>query len=413
MKKVYFKTFGCRTNIYDTQVMKSKLSEFELTEKEDDADVIVVNSCTVTNGADSGVRNYINQASKRGVKVIMSGCGAFNKGKTFLDEGKVFGVLGHSKKHQINTLLKSDKPFLELGDLKSLDNEVITSFHGKTKAFLKIQEGCNFRCSYCIIPYVRGNSRSHYVKDVVNQTQRLVQQGYSEFVLTGTNIGSFGKDKGSSLGELLQNLGSINGVKRIRLGSVEPVQIDDSFKEILGEPWLERHLHVALQHTNEEVLRIMRRRNHLKEDLELFLYLKQLGFALGTDYIVGHPGEDEKNWLIALENFKKFPITHLHGFIYSKRDGTPSASMKSSVKADEAKKRLKTLQKIVKNNNIAFRQKNRVSLSVQVESYKKGVFVGYDQFYNPVHIKSEKNLLKSWQNIEDYEIKEERNEAVI
>ncbi len=411
MKKVYFKTFGCRTNIYDTQVMKSKLSEFELTEDEKEADVIVVNSCTVTNGADSGVRNYINQASKRGVKVIMSGCGAFNKGQTFLDAGKVFGVLGHSKKHEINSLLKSDKPFLELGDLKSLDEEVITSFHGKTKAFLKIQEGCNFRCSYCIIPYVRGNSRSHEIKDVVYQTQKLVEQGFSEFVLTGTNIGSFGKEKGTSLGELLQHLGSIKGVKRIRLGSVEPVQIDESFKEVLKEEWLERHLHVALQHTNEEVLRIMRRRNHLKEDLELFWYLRDMGFALGTDYIVGHPGEDEKNWQIGLENFKKFPITHLHGFIYSKRDGTPSASMKSSVNGDEAKKRLKTLQNITKKNNFDFRKENKVPLLVQIESYKKGFFNGYDQFYNLIHINSDKNLLKSWQEIKEYEIKEEFNEA--
>lgn len=413
MKKVYFKTFGCRTNIYDTEVMKSKLNEFDLTQNEEEAQIIVVNSCTVTNGADSGVRSYINQVSKQGKKVILAGCGAFNNGETFLNQNKVFGVLGHSKKHEISTLLKSDKPFKELGDLTSLDDGVITSFHGKTKAFLKIQEGCNFRCSYCIIPYVRGNSRSVDLQDVVNQTKELVKNGYGEFVLTGTNIGSYGKDKNSTLGLLLQHLGKISGVKRIRLGSVEPVQIDESFKEVLSEPWLERHLHVALQHTNEEVLRIMRRRNHLKDDLELFWYLKDRGFALGTDFIVGHPGEDEKNWEDGFKNFKKFPITHLHGFIYSKRDGTPSALMKQSVNGAVAKKRLKMLENEVKKSNFNFRKEQKVPLEVHVESFKKGFFRGYDQFYNLVHIKSEKNLLKSWQIVENFHIKEEYNEANI
>lgn len=413
MKKVYFKTFGCRTNIYDTEVMKAKLKEFELTEKESEAEVVVVNSCTVTNGADSGVRNYINQLSKRGVKVIMAGCGVFNNGETFLNEGKVFGVLGHSKKHEINSLLKLDKPFIKLGDLKSLDDEIITSFHGKTKAFIKIQEGCNFRCSYCIIPYVRGNSRSYKTSSVIKQIEKLTLEGYNEFVLTGTNIGSYGKEHGTNLGELLQNIGKISGIKRIRLGSIEPVQIDESFKEILNEPWLERHLHIALQHTNEEVLRIMRRRNNLHEDLELFYFLKDLGFALGTDYIVGHPGEDEKNWKDGLKNFKKFPITHLHGFIYSKRDGTPSASMKLNIDKSVAKKRLKILQDIVQKSNLEFRKEHQTPLEVHVESFKGGFFVGYDQFYNQMRIESKKNLLKSWQVVDDFKVKEEYNESNI
>lgn len=413
MKKVYFKTFGCRTNIYDTEVMMHAIKDFTLTSDENEADIIVVNSCTVTNGADSGVRNYINQASKRGVKIIMAGCGVFNKGESLQKNNKVFGVLGHSQKHNINELLKEEKSFFKLGNLTSLDKTIVTKYHGKTKAFLKIQEGCDFRCSYCIIPYVRGNARSQDESLIINQTKSLVHQGYNEFVLTGTNIGSYGKDKKTSLGSLLQKLGAINGVKRVRLGSIEPVQIDSAFKEILDESWLERHLHLALQHTSVEMLNIMRRRNKLWSDLELFSFLAQKGFALGTDFIVGHPGESETLWQDALKNFKNFPITHLHGFIYSKRDGTPSAKMKQDVQGDVSKKRLKCLERIVKANNLNFRKEHKVPLHVLIESKKNDYFFGYDQFYNPLHVKSKKSIEFNWLQIDNYDIKEDTNETTI
>ncbi|MBP9492599.1 MAG: tRNA (N(6)-L-threonylcarbamoyladenosine(37)-C(2))-methylthiotransferase MtaB, partial [Sulfurospirillum sp.] len=156
MKKVFFKTFGCRTNIYDTQVMMANIRDFEITEDEKSADIIVINSCTVTNGADTGVRSYINGASKRGAKVIVAGCGAMSKGESLFAQNKVFGVMGHSEKEHINSLLKNEIPFFQIGDLTSLDETIVEEYAGKTKAFIKIQEGCNFRCSYCIIPYVRG-----------------------------------------------------------------------------------------------------------------------------------------------------------------------------------------------------------------------------------------------------------------
>lgn len=413
MQKVFFKTFGCRTNIYDTQVMIAELKDFCIVDSEKDADIVVVNSCTVTNGADSGVRSYINQVSRDNKRVIMAGCGVFNNAQNLQENGKVFGVLGHSKKRDINTLLKSQSPFYELGNLTYVDEKIVTKFHGKSKAFLKIQEGCDFRCSYCIIPYVRGNARSQDEDKILNQIENLAKNGYSEFVLTGTNIGSYGKDKNSSLGKLLQKIGKISGIKRIRLGSIEPVQIDESFREILDESWLERHLHVALQHTNSQMLKIMRRRNNLLKDLELFEFLSSKGFALGTDYIVAHPKESEEIWEDGLRNFKLFPITHLHAFIYSKRDGTPSAKMAQEVKGDIAKQRLREIKEIAMQKNIVFRQNQLSPLRVHVESKKGEFFRGYDQFYNQMHIKSDKNLLKSWIDIENYIIKEEYNEATI
>ena len=163
MKKVYFKTFGCRTNQFDTQVMMSKLKDFELTQDENEADVIMVNTCTVTNGADSSVRAYINGQGRKNpeAKVILAGCGSHSKGESLFEDKKVFGVIGHSEKEKINDILKYDKPFYQIGDLEHIDSTIVEEFVGKSRAFIKIQEGCDFRCSYCIIPSVRGDARSH------------------------------------------------------------------------------------------------------------------------------------------------------------------------------------------------------------------------------------------------------------
>ncbi|NCD12423.1 MAG: tRNA (N(6)-L-threonylcarbamoyladenosine(37)-C(2))-methylthiotransferase MtaB [Epsilonproteobacteria bacterium] len=412
MKKVYFKTFGCRTNIYDTQVMIENLKDFEVTEYESEADIVVVNSCTVTNGADTGVRSYINQASKLGKKVILAGCGAMSKGESLFSQQKVFGVLGHSEKRTINALLHKTTPFYQIGDLTSLDETIVHEYTGKTKAFIKIQEGCNFRCSYCIIPYVRGNARSQDEQKIIEQVQKLALNGYGEFVLTGTNIGSYGKDKNSSLGKLVQRLGAIRGVRRIRLGSIEPVQIDESFREILNEPWLERHLHVALQHTSEEMLKLMRRRNSVTQDLELFSELSEKGFALGTDFITGHPGESEALWEEAYTMLEKFPLTHIHAFTYSKRDGTPSSTMKPEVKGDVAKTRHQHIEALIAQKNRAFREKNSATpLDVLVEESKENHFIGYDQFFNKVIIQSKRDLLKEWVRLEKYDIMQEANYA--
>lgn len=412
MQKIFFKTFGCRTNIYDTELLKSYIKDYEITNDEEVADIVVINSCTVTNSADSGVRNYINGVKRRGAKVILTGCGAVSKGKELFLSG-VFGVLGASKKSDLNELLKQEKPFFELGNLNSVDKNIVTNYENHTKAFIKIQEGCNFNCSYCIIPSVRGRARSMDEAMILKEARILAQNGYNELVLTGTNIGSYGKDTNSSLGKLLANLGKISGIRRIRLGSIEPSQIDESFREILKEEWLERHLHIALQHTSEAMLKIMRRRNNAFSDLELFNELSSLGFALGTDYIVGHPGESEEIWAEAVENFKKFPITHLHAFVYSPRRDTHSATLKSDVSGDVAKARLKVLQGIAFKNNENFRKKHNETLKILVEQKNGDFYEGFDQFYNKAKISSQNDITKEWLEVSEYEIKPDANYAKI
>ena len=412
MQKIFFKTFGCRTNIYDTELLKSYIKDYEITNDEEVADIVVINSCTVTNSADSGVRNYINGVKRRGAKVILTGCGAVSKGRELFASG-IYGVLGASKKSDLNELLKQEKPFFELGNLNSVDKNIVTNYENHTKAFIKIQEGCNFNCSYCIIPSVRGKARSMDEAMILKEARILAQNGYNELVLTGTNIGSYGKDTNSSLGKLLANLGKISGIRRIRLGSIEPSQIDESFREILKEEWLERHLHIALQHTSEAMLKIMRRRNNAFSDLELFNELSSLGFALGTDYIVGHPGESEEIWAEAVENFKKFPITHLHAFVYSPRRDTHSATLKSDVSGDVAKARLKVLQSIAFKNNENFRKNHNETLKILVEQKNGDFYEGFDQFYNKAKISSQKDITKEWLEVSEYEIKPDANYAKI
>ena len=414
MKKVYFKTFGCRTNQFDTQVMMSKLKDFELTMNEDEADVIMVNSCTVTNGADSSVRAYINGRSRKNpnAKVVLAGCGSHSKGEKLFEDKKVFGVIGHSEKEKINEILKfNDKPFYQIGDLKHIDSTIVEEFVGKSRAFIKIQEGCDFRCSYCIIPSVRGDARSHKEDDILLQIQKLASNGFGEFILTGTNVGSYGKGQNSSMAKLLKRMSMIRGVRRIRIGSLEPIQIDDEFKELLGEPWMAKHLHIALQHTSDKMLKLMNRRNEFATDIKLLEEIASKGYGIGTDYIVGHPGEDESAWSEAIERVKLLPLTHVHAFSYSKRDNTASATMKPEIKGNIAKERYRELTQLIKEKNLSFRKEHIMNLEVLIEKGDSGLYSGYDQYFNKIEVTSDEDLTSNWINLVKVDVEHDKNVA--
>ena len=412
-QKVYFKTFGCRTNVFDTQVMMSNLKDFEVVQEEKEADIVVINSCTVTNSADSTARGYINSLNKlpKQPRVVFTGCGVWTKGESLFKEEKVDSLFGHSEKEHINDLLQKEERFFNAGDLEHIDDTIVEEFIGKSRAFIKIQEGCDFRCSYCIIPYVRGDARSYKEDKILEQVTTLAANGFGEFILTGTNVGSYGKKQHTSLAKLLKKMSMIKGVRRIRLGSVEPIQIDDEFKEIINEPFMAKHLHIALQHTSKKMLEIMNRRNKVLSDLELFEFLRDNGYALGTDFIVGHPGETEALWKEAIENLHRFPLTHVHAFTYSKRDNTPSATMKEIVRGDVAKLRYNELTKIIEEKNYAFRKANTKPLEVLIEQEKNGKYIGLDQFFNQIEIESSADLVGDWVFIENYEAEVSRNVA--
>ena len=400
--KIFIKTFGCRSNIFDTELMKNRVNNIVNSEKE--ADLIIVNSCTVTNFADRDLRQYINKWQNK--KIILTGCAAYTQGEKLFNEKKVSSVLGHKYKENINNFLGFKG--IDLGDFDFKNRLTLKEIH-KSKAFIKIQEGCDFECAYCIIPSVRGHSRSIDEKIILEEVKELAQKGIKEFVLTGINMGSYGKDTNTNLSTLVEKLSSIRGVKRIRLGSLEPSQITDSLIELTQNGILEKHLHIALQHTSDKMLRIMKRRNRVSSTLPLFEKLAGMGIALGTDYIVGHPGESEEIWKEALKNFKKYPLTHIHIFRYSPRNGTLSATMRQDVRGDAAKKRAKILEEIVKNNNFEFRLQKK-PLLIHIEDKKNGFLYGYDEYYNKMELPD--NFQKGeWVKVKNYEVKEEMNVA--
>jgi tRNA A37 methylthiotransferase MiaB len=188
--------------------MINNLSDFVVCDNEDNSDIIVINSCTVTNGADSSVRGYISKMETLGKKIYLTGCGAFSKGEELFNTNRVFGVFGHSNKNRINSLLKQDR-FFELGDLEYINRDIVSEFVGKSRAFIKIQEGCNFECSYCIIPSVRGRARSIDMNIVLNQIEILANNGFGEFILTGTNVGSYGIDIDTNISRLIKEISKL------------------------------------------------------------------------------------------------------------------------------------------------------------------------------------------------------------
>ena len=396
MKKVYFKTFGCRTNQFDTQVMIANLKDFEVTTKESEANYIVVNSCTVTNSADSTLRNYINKMEKQNKQIYLTGCSVYTQGDKLFNNNKVFGVFGHSKKESVNELLKGQVKFLDKGTINHIDKTIVSEFVGKSRAFIKIQEGCDFRCSYCIIPSVRGDARNYNEEQILEQVNILAGNGFTEFILTGTNIGSYGKNSKKSLAGLLKKLSKINNVKRLRFGSIEPMQVTDELKEVMKEDFMGKHIHIALQHTSNKMLEIMNRRNRFETDLKLLTEISNIGLAIGTDYIIGHPYETDKIWNEAIINIKQLPLTHIHSFTYSKRDGTPSANMKFNVNGNISKIRSKEINQIILDKNKLFKQNNKEVLKVLIESKKDNIFTGLDQFFNRVSVESDKNLINKW-----------------
>ncbi len=402
-ERVFFKTFGCRTNIFDTQVMISNLKDFKVTEDIEDADTIVINSCTVTNSADTNGRQFINRVKRDypEKRVLFTGCGVRTVGKSLFEQGVIHSGFGHPEKERVEDFLKDKNRLFKIGDLKHIDSTVVDKFVGKSRAFIKIQEGCNFKCSYCIIPTVRGRSRSYREETILQQVQILADSGFKEFILTGTNIGSYGGSR-NSLARLLKKISQVKGVQRIRLGSVEPSQIGEEFFELLDEEWLGRYLHIAIQYSDDRMLKIMNRKNRVESDLKLFNTLSEKGYALGTDYIVGHPGESEEIFGSALQRLQEYPLTHIHLFRYSKRDGTPSATM-SEINGSIVKERFQTIETLINSKSANFRDSIKQPLKVLVEKRgNSGLFEGYDQYFYPVYIESSNSLEGQYIEIKDY-----------
>lgn len=392
--------------------------QFEISADENSADIIVINSCTVTNNADKSLREYISRVKKLNKKIFFTGCALNSVGKVAFEKGAIFGAFGASEKEKIASFITQDSRFFKENNLAHIDSKPISRVFGRTRGFIKVQEGCDFKCSYCIIPSVRGKARSLKRENILNQVQILADSGVSEVVLSGTNLGSYGKDSRDSLPKLISEIAKIRGINRVRLGSLEPSQIKSDFLEMLdlAQNVLEKHLHIAIQHTDDSMLKLMNRANRFEKDLALFESIAKKGFALGTDFIIAHPNENEAIFETALKKLEMMPLTHIHCFIFSPRKGTKSALMPNITPKIVAKERLRRVKALIEAKNLAFRNTNcesKTPLEILVESQKGAEFYGFDQFFNKIAIKSQQNLSKKWVTIRDFLAKKDINYAEI
>lgn len=347
MIKVAFHTLGCKVNQYETEAMEElfEKSGYEIVDFSDIADIYVVNTCTVTNIADKKSRQMLSKAKKKNDEaiIIAVGCYAQIAGEKLKANHNIDLVIGSNHKNKVVELVESYRldgsPIQVVDDIgKTTDYEDIwiTKVSDKTRAYIKIQDGCNQFCSYCIIPYTRGRIRSREMGDIIKEVETLANNGYHEVVLTGIHIASYGKDqKGNvTLIELLNRLNAIEGIYRIRLGSLEPNLITADFMSALVE--LDKvcpHFHLSLQSGCDTVLKRMNRNYSTSEFAGKVALIRKTypHPSITTDIIVGFPGETVEEFKQTLDFVQAIRFSHIHVFKYSRREGTPAANRNDQV----------------------------------------------------------------------------------
>ncbi|MDF2542153.1 MAG: hypothetical protein K0S47_1871 [Herbinix sp.] len=356
-KTAAFLSLGCKVNSYETEAMREMFEKagYETVDFKEIADVYVVNTCTVTNIADRKSRQMLHQAKKRNPEAIIAAVGCYVQAseEALLEDSAVDIVVGNNKKSDIVLMveryqgdLKKEELIADIASEQEYEELNVSETSDKTRAFIKIQDGCNRFCSYCIIPYVRGRARSRGGEDILREIKELVQKGYQEFVLTGIHISSYGldlmseEDKNQSkmpLADLITKVSFIEGVERIRLGSLEPGIITRDFVEVIASvKQFCPHFHLSLQSGCDTVLKKMNRHYTAQEFYEITLLLKEHfeNPAFTTDVIVGFPGETAEEFEETKKFVQKVGFSGIHVFKYSKRAGTKAAQMTDQIPED-------------------------------------------------------------------------------
>ncbi len=368
--RIAFHTLGCKVNQYETESMKEQFAGagHEIVEEEDFADVYVINTCTVTNLADRKSRQYIRRMKKQSPAAIVAvtGCYAQIKPEELETMPEVDIVAGIGKKGNLLAYVEEFKDkkikqrhILRYEDLKEYqDKGIITSMESRTRAYIKIQEGCNRFCAYCLIPFARGQVRSRDPEEIVEEAKALIASGFKEIILTGINTALYGMEHGFKWNKLageeamqgieiiISRINELEGDFRIRLSSLEPTVINAQYvKRLLVYNKLCPHLHLSIQSGSDKILKRMNRRYDRNEYLEIVKVLKDFdpGYGITTDIIVGFPGETEEDFLDSLDIIKKTSFCKVHGFRYSKRQGTAAAAMDGQVAGTEKNLRIQRL----------------------------------------------------------------------
>ncbi len=373
--RLAFATLGCKINQYETDSIRREmvLRGNTVVPFDAEADVYIINTCTVTAKSDYTCRQVVRAATRRGkgARVIVTGCYAETRPQELLAIPGVERVIGNREKLSIPEYLASAVPASEYS-VQAAKDVPAQALPEKTRGFLKIQDGCNNHCSYCIVPSARGRSRSAAPATVVSEFERMTNAGCPEVVLTGIHIGSYGADlkPATNLTELIAGLVNKRGTTRLRLSSIEPRELTAGIIDQLGKG-LCRHVHIPLQSGDDTILTVMKR-NYTAEfyrELLAGISSKVPEIALGADVMVGFPGEGEREFKNTLRFIEASPLTHLHVFSYSPRPGTPAADMDDQVSESEKKKRSEILRSLGQEKNFSFRKKLLVrEINVVVES---------------------------------------------
>lgn len=418
--KVAFHTLGCKVNTYESQAMLDLFKEAGYQEGlfKEEADVYVINTCTVTNTGDSKSRQMIRKAIRRNPEAVVCVVGCYSQiapEEIEAIEGVAI-VLGTQYRDQIVSLVdeyrQTKKTIIKVDSVKDIRKfEDLNIDHFKnTRAFLKIQDGCNNFCTYCIIPYARGRVRSRPSQSVLAQAKKLVDQGYCEIVLTGIHTAGYGQDfKDYSFYDLLVDMVKIEGLKRLRISSIEISQITDEIIDLIStNNIIVNHLHVPLQAGCDATLKRMNRKYNTAQYLDKINKIRTLipGIAFSTDVIVGFPGESEEEFENTYNFIKEVDFMQLHVFPYSRRKGTPAASMENQVQENIKHERVNRLLDLSNelNKKFALKQINKV-IPVLFEKEVDGYYVGHGDDYLLVKAKSDEYLLGKIKDvmIESYE----------
>ena len=399
-------TLGCKVNQYESEAVEEIFQARGYEKKPNNADIYVINTCTVTNMSDRKSRQMISRARRDNPEAVIAVMGCYSQVKpeeVAAIEG-VDVVLGSRNKEEVvdlcENVLQNKKAIdkvLSFSETKTIEELEISNQEAMTRAYMKIQDGCNMYCSYCLIPYARGNIASRDMDSIKKEAKRLAQNGYKEIVLTGIHVASYGKDlrNGTSLIDVIEEVSKTEGIERIRLSSIEPRHITRDFLERMKKTGKAcDHFHLSLQSGSDEILKAMNRKYDTKIFKEKVDLIREVfpNAGLTTDIIVGFPTETEKNHEDTKDFVKEIKFTKTHLFKYSKRDGTKAASMKPEVNGNIKKERLKELEAIEEVNRLNF-LKNQIgkTLSVLFESKSdmEGFKSGYSTNYLRVNVEDD------------------------
>ena len=404
--KVGIYTLGCKVNTYESNFILNlfKNRGYEIGDFNEECDIYIINTCTVTNNSDRKDRKIINSIkNKNACKVV---CGCFvESAKNYNFDGIDVVIGNYNKSNMVDLVeenLKTKKQIISKENIMHVPFENMEIKKAETtRAFVKIQDGCENYCSYCIIPFVRGRCRSKDEETVLREIKSLVENGYKEVVLTGIHTGNYGKDLNTNFSTLLEKILKIKGLKRLRISSIEITELDEKFFKLLENDILCNHLHIPLQSGNDKILKLMNRKYEREKFKQIIEKIRKIrpNISITTDVIVGFPNETEEDFKDSLEFIKDLNFSKVHTFPYSKRNGTKAARMEGHIdgltKKERTKKLLELSEKLEENY---YKSQINKKEKVLIEKEENGYYYGHTSNYLYLKLKG------NYQKNEIYEI---------